>query len=105
MAYTSSKHALIGLTKSTAAFYRLKGIRCNAIAAGGMETNIQTNLANGYNEEGMAIMMKSFGSWEGGYVELSKMAKLVEYLCSEEASMINGGEICPDHELVVVESC
>lgn len=35
VAYTASKHGLIGLTKNTAAFYRLKGIRCNAICAGG----------------------------------------------------------------------
>lgn len=35
IAYTTSKHGLIGLTKSTAAFYRSKGIRCNAICAGG----------------------------------------------------------------------
>ncbi len=52
-AYTASKHGLIvscqvswdsftrlilcqGLTKNTAVFYGPKGIRCNAIAAGGM---------------------------------------------------------------------
>lgn len=35
VAYTASKHGLIGLTKNTAAFYRMKGIRCNAICAGG----------------------------------------------------------------------
>lgn len=59
VAYTASKHALIGLTKNTAAFYRLKGIRCNAIQCGAMRTNIgQTAMANGYCEEGLALSMK-----------------------------------------------
>lgn len=35
VAYTASKHGLMGLTKNTAAVYRLKGIRCNAICVGG----------------------------------------------------------------------
>lgn len=40
-AYTISKHGLLGFTKNTAAFYGAKsGIRCNAIIAGSMRTNI-----------------------------------------------------------------
>src|SRR5487761_877550 len=38
--YTVSKHGLIGLTKSTAVFYGDKGIRCNAMVLGGVETAI-----------------------------------------------------------------
>ena len=56
-AYTASKHGLIGLTKNTAAFYRLKGIRCNAIAAGAMQTNIASSLANGVNQAGMDLSL------------------------------------------------
>lgn len=48
------------MTKNTAAFYRLKGIRCNAIAAGAMQTNIGNGLANGdFNMEGMMVMKKT----------------------------------------------
>jgi len=39
-AYTTSKHALVGLTKNTAFMYALKNIRCNAICPGGIETEI-----------------------------------------------------------------
>jgi NAD(P)-dependent dehydrogenase (short-subunit alcohol dehydrogenase family) len=35
--YTTSKHAVIGLTKSTAFFYTKKGIRCNCICPGGVK--------------------------------------------------------------------
>lgn len=60
MAYTASKHGLIGLTRNTAAYYRLKGIRCNAIAAGAMITNIGNVLASGdFNMDGMQLMKKA----------------------------------------------
>lgn len=57
-AYTASKHALIGLTKNTAAFYGASGpgkygIRCNAILPGYMPTNIGDAMKNGVNEMGM----------------------------------------------------
>ncbi len=40
-AYTTSKHAVNGLTQSTSFFYKPKGIRCNAVAPGAVATNIE----------------------------------------------------------------
>ncbi|ROP58683.1 SDR family NAD(P)-dependent oxidoreductase [Curtobacterium sp. PhB115] len=40
-AYTTSKHAVDGLTKSTAFFYAATGVRCNAVAPGAVATNIE----------------------------------------------------------------
>jgi len=40
-AYTTSKHAVNGFTKSTAFFYTPQGIRCNAVAPGGVATHIE----------------------------------------------------------------
>ena len=37
-AYTASKHALIGLTRSVAWYYGAQNIRCNAIAPGAIAT-------------------------------------------------------------------
>jgi NAD(P)-dependent dehydrogenase (short-subunit alcohol dehydrogenase family) len=60
VAYTVSKHGLLGLTKNTAAFYASKGIRCNAIAAGAMKTNIANEFAQGgLNMEGYMTMKKT----------------------------------------------
>lgn len=39
-AYTASKHAVIGMTKNVGYQYSKLGIRCNAIAPGGVKTNI-----------------------------------------------------------------
>ncbi|KAK3722882.1 hypothetical protein LTR37_002027 [Vermiconidia calcicola] len=91
-AYTASKHGLLGLTKNTAAFYGPKnGIRCNAIMAGGMQTNIASAFQEtGINMEGLGIMRKTFPEDAFAYVEIEKVAKLVLYLCSEEGSIVNG---------------
>lgn len=60
VAYTASKHGVIGLTKNTASFYKSKGIRCNAIAAGGMPTNIANEVmaTTGFNMEGLEVMTR-----------------------------------------------
>jgi NAD(P)-dependent dehydrogenase (short-subunit alcohol dehydrogenase family) len=41
VAYTASKHAVNGITKSTAVFYKGDGIRANAVAPGGVATNLE----------------------------------------------------------------
>jgi NAD(P)-dependent dehydrogenase (short-subunit alcohol dehydrogenase family) len=45
-AYGASKHSVIGLTKNTGFMYTEKGIRCNAIAPGAVETNIGSSIKN-----------------------------------------------------------
>lgn len=40
VAYTASKHAVVGITKNVAVLYAADGIRCNAVAPGGVATNI-----------------------------------------------------------------
>jgi len=57
--YTASKHGLLGLTKNTGVYYGPRGIRCNAILAGSMNTNIASALRNGINIEGLATMRRS----------------------------------------------
>jgi len=42
VAYTASKHAVVGLTRSAAFMYGPKGIRVNAVAPGGVATGIPT---------------------------------------------------------------
>ena len=40
-AYTASKHALLGLTRSIAWYYGPQGVRCNAMAPGAIQTRMQ----------------------------------------------------------------
>jgi NAD(P)-dependent dehydrogenase (short-subunit alcohol dehydrogenase family) len=115
-AYTASKHGLIGLTKNTGAFYGSKGIRCNAIAAGAMATNISATLATeGCNMEGVARMRQTCKSVRGNsslilsrgfhranhvspdpdigeqaVCDVDKIAEIALFLCSDAAQVVNG---------------
>lgn len=42
--YVSSKHGVVGLTKAVAIDYAAKGIRCNAIAPGGVDTPVSPDV-------------------------------------------------------------
>jgi NAD(P)-dependent dehydrogenase (short-subunit alcohol dehydrogenase family) len=92
-AYTASKHALIGLTKNTGFMYANKGIRCNAIAPGGVNTHIGDNLipdALGYERcVAGASLIPRMG-------EPDEIAKLALFLCSDDASLINGSVVVAD---------
>lgn len=68
-AYTASKHGLIGLTKNTGAFYGGKGIRCNALMAGAMDTNIGDSLrTEGMSMEGFGRMRENCRSSPGSFL-------------------------------------
>ena len=92
--YTVSKHALIGLTKSTAAFYGSKGIRCNAMVLGAVNTAIGLGSANP-NPLGMEMMQKSMASLPG-IAQPDEIAKLALFLVSEDSSNMNGSCVVID---------
>lgn len=52
VAYTMSKSAIHGLVRNTAAMYANDKIRCNAVAPGGIQTEILENL-NDVDEKGI----------------------------------------------------
>ncbi|AOZ94475.1 SDR family oxidoreductase [Paenibacillus crassostreae] len=93
-AYTASKHAVVGFTKNTAYMYAEKGIRCNAIAPGGVETNIASSMTNinGFGASrqqlGMAINPR-MGKPE-------EIAKVALFLASDDSSFVNGQVVSAD---------
>lgn len=92
-AYTASKHGLIGITKNIAYMYAEKGIRCNAICPGGVETEIMSSLEP--SEFGMARVMKGVTNdiRSGSGKEIANIAL---FLASEDSSFINGDAIVAD---------
>jgi NAD(P)-dependent dehydrogenase (short-subunit alcohol dehydrogenase family) len=56
-AYTTSKHALLGLTRNSAFMYRDQGLRVNAVLPGGTDTSMLKNLAGKIKEQNMKTLM------------------------------------------------
>lgn len=95
-AYTTSKHALVGLSKNTAWMYAQRGIRCNVICPGGTKTNIgETMPQDKLDPEGTQRAM-SFGALCPAMLEPDDIANLALFLASDEARMINGAIVTAD---------
>ncbi len=93
-AYTSSKHALVGLTKNTAYMYVDKGIRCNAICPGGVETEVMNSQTN-ISQTGMGRVMAGLDTAiTPGKPE--DIAAAVLYLASDDARFVNGAAMVID---------
>lgn len=96
VAYTVSKHGVVGLTRSTAWMYAGKGIRCNAICPGGTRTNIaETMIPDRLDAEG-SQRAQAFAGLMPGVLEPEDIARLALYLASDESRYINGAIIPAD---------
>ena len=93
-AYTASKHAVIGYTKNVGFQYAIKGIRCNAIAPGGVNTNIGTTMAEPSKFGMKRVMSGSDNNPRSG--EPDEVAQVALFLASEDAGFVNGEVIKAD---------
>ena len=89
-AYCSSKAAVIGLTKSIAADYVTKGIRCNAVCPGTVDSpSLHDRLrATGDYEKAMADFVARQPM--GRIATAEEVATLVTYLASDESDFTTG---------------
>ncbi len=87
IAYTASKHGVIGLTKSAALEYASKGIRINAVCPGFVRTPMLEKLIDSYpeiqNQLASREPMKRLATVE-------EIAHAICYLCSDAASFVTG---------------
>jgi len=96
VAYTVSKHALVGLTRSIAWMYGPKGIRCNAMACGGVETNIMTSVDMTKMDPEGSKRIGPYVSIMPGLLKPIDIAYLALFLASDESRKINGAIIPAD---------
>ncbi|MGA5508196.1 SDR family NAD(P)-dependent oxidoreductase [Streptomyces umbrinus] len=89
-AYTVSKHGLVGLTRSTAVMYRDKGLRVNAVAPGGVATNLVTEMKVDPAALGSGTVSGYAKLNAGRLGEADEVAAAIVFLASDAGSNING---------------
>ena len=90
--YVAGKHGVIGLTRSVAVEYGAKGIRCNAIAPGFIETPMTAPV----------FQVPQFRDMTAAQVPAARVgtaeevANMALWLCSDRSSYANGGVYAVD---------
>jgi len=94
VAYTTSKHAVIGLVKSVAYFYGPKKIRSNAVLPGPVATSIGSSAAPAV-PWAMERAMLSMATMPAP-AQPDQIAAVISWLASDEASNVNGALVTSD---------
>ncbi len=92
-AYTASKHAVIGLTKSTAFFYGPKGVRTNAVAPGAVATNIEAPFHSEWAAQRLGPIMQTTIP---APATPEQLAAAITWLLSDDAANVNGAVLMSD---------
>ncbi|GAB3603012.1 SDR family NAD(P)-dependent oxidoreductase [Microbacterium aureliae] len=91
--YTTSKHAVNGFTLSTAFFYTPKGIRCNAVSPGPVQTNIEAPF---HSEWAGQRLGPFFQSNIPPIAQPDQLAAAITWLLSDDASNVSGAVLPVD---------
>ncbi len=92
VAYTASKHAVIGLTRSAAVMYAKHGIRVNALAPGGVATGIPIPGAAEFG----APVLRGYQSNIPSLAMAEELAASIAFLASRDSTNVNGAVIASD---------
>jgi len=98
-AYSASKAAVAGLTRTVAAHCRAKlyKIRCNSIHPDGIATPMVFNLHKDKNAPQAHIREKDPKQLQARFCQPADIANLVLFLASDESRFINGAEMRIDN--------
>ena len=99
--YGASKAAVIGLTKAVAADYVAKGIRCNAICPGTVDTPSLGDRINAYADPVQARRDFIARQPMGRLAQAEEMAPLVVFLASDEARFVTGQAYANDGGMTI----
>lgn len=91
-AYTVSKHGVLGLTRSTALFYKGLGIRCNAVLPGAVRTNIEAPFHSPMAAGVLGPLMQVIP----GVAEPDDLAAAICWLASADSANVTGALLPSD---------
>lgn len=91
-AYTASKHAVVGITKSSAFLYGPSGVRTNAMAPGPTATAIEFSMSSEFARARLA----PFASLTPAVAEADRMAASITWLLSDDSANVNGVVLASD---------
>jgi len=91
IAYTAAKFAVVGMTKNVGYQYGRNGVRCNAIAPGGVRTNIGVGAE--IHKAGKEMTRGPGWGREGSAEEVARIAL---FLSCDDSSFINGEIVTAD---------
>src|SRR3954463_16542514 len=98
LAYTASKHAVLGITRSSAFMYAPHGIRVNTVAPGSTRTNIQARFDSDLGQSRILPLM----AFAPPAVEAARVAATITYLLSDDAINVNGAIVPSDNGQSVI---
>jgi 2-keto-3-deoxy-L-fuconate dehydrogenase len=100
-AYGASKAAVVGLTKAVAADYVQKGIRCNAIAPGTVDTPSLQERINAFPDPVEARKMFIARQPMGRLAKPEELAPVVVFLASDESAFATGNVYSVDGGMTI----
>jgi len=92
-AYSATKHAVVGLTRSAALEYARHDIRVNAVCPGVIETPMAAGLENDTSGLRERLLRKHP---QGRFGQAEEIAEAVVWLCSDRSSFTNGHTLAVD---------
>lgn len=91
-AYTATKHAVIGITRSAAYMYAPHGIRVNAVAPGGVATGMRVSSPNAFGQSRLAPQLALIPP----IAMPEHLAASIAFLLSDDAVNITGAVLPSD---------
>lgn len=85
-AYTVSKHAVVGLTRSAAFLYAPQGIRVNAVAPGPVATGIEGRFASDFSEARIGPFLRMIPP----VADADTLAASITWMLSDDSRNVNG---------------
>ncbi|MEO8213247.1 MAG: SDR family oxidoreductase [Myxococcales bacterium] len=96
LAYTVSKHAVVGLTKALALDHSHTGVRFNAICPGRVETPFVKARIAAYPDPEQAYRDMSSTQLNGRMARPEEIAAAALYLSADESAMVTGSNLLVD---------